>query len=49
MCDGSEVLLGMCWGRCWKLGKLIGVHWELDENALGAKGKMKKSSGTPVN
>jgi hypothetical protein len=27
----------------------MGVHWELDENTLGAKGKMKKSSGTTFN
>jgi hypothetical protein len=27
----------------------MGVHWELDENTLGAKGKMKKFSGTPLN
>jgi hypothetical protein len=27
----------------------MGDHWELDENKLGAKGKMKKSSGTLLN
>jgi len=27
----------------------MGVHWELDENTLGAKGKMKKSSDNPLN
>jgi hypothetical protein len=31
------------------LGNLMGVHWELEENTLGAKGKMKMSSGTPLN
>jgi len=44
--------------RCYKecvgedienLGNLMGVHWKLDENTLGAKGKMKKFSGTHVN
>jgi hypothetical protein len=27
----------------------MGVHWELYENILGAKGKLKKFSGTPLN
>jgi hypothetical protein len=27
----------------------MGVHWELDGNTLRAKGKMKNSSGTPLN
>jgi hypothetical protein len=27
----------------------MGVHWELEENTLGAKGKMKNSSGNPLN
>jgi hypothetical protein len=49
MWDGSEVLLGMCWGRFENLGNLMGVHWELVGNTLRAKGKMKKSSGNPLN
>jgi hypothetical protein len=39
MWDGSEVLLGMCWGKTLK--NLMGIHWELDGNTLGGKGKMK--------
>jgi hypothetical protein len=27
----------------------MGVHWELDGNILGEKGKMKKSSSIPLN
>jgi hypothetical protein len=27
----------------------MGVHWELDDNTLGANGKMKKFSSTPLN
>ncbi len=42
MCDGSEVLLGMYWGRCWKLGKLngssLGTWWE----HIGSKGENEK-------
>ncbi len=49
MWDGSEVLLGMCWGNLENLENLMGVHWELEENTLGARGKMKKSSDTPLN
>jgi hypothetical protein len=42
MRDGSDVLLGMCWGRCWKLGKLhgssLGTWWE----HIGSKGENEK-------
>ncbi len=40
--DGSEVLLRMCWGTCWKLGKLngssLGTWWE----HIGSKGDKEK-------
>ncbi len=49
MWDGSEVLLECLGEDVENLGNLMGVHWELEENTLGAKGKMKKSSGTPLN